>query len=178
LHEETVHLGGWMPFDRARAMVERFRRVTLSESTLRRMTEGAGAVYERQQAQAVERLERERPAAPEGAATLLVSVDGAMVPLVGGEWAEVKTLLVGEVGKPIVVKGEPEVHTTQHSTYSRLTDAETFTRGAALELHRRGVSAAKTVVAPTDGAEWIEGFRGCTARGRCGSSTSRTPPSD
>jgi hypothetical protein len=26
---------------------------------------------------------------------MLLSVDGAMVPLVGGEWAEVKTLVLG-----------------------------------------------------------------------------------
>jgi hypothetical protein len=26
-----------------------------------------------------------------------VSVDGAMAPLIGGEWAEVKTLVIGEV---------------------------------------------------------------------------------
>ncbi len=34
-----------------------------------------------------------------------------MVPLVGGEWAEVKTLVIGEVQPPVIEKGEPVVHT-------------------------------------------------------------------
>lgn len=40
----------------------------------------------------VERLERELPAAPQGPDVLQLSVDGAMVPLLHKEWAEVKTL--------------------------------------------------------------------------------------
>jgi hypothetical protein len=45
----------------------------------------------------VETLEREVPVAPQGPAVQLLSVDGAMVPLVVGEWAEVKTLALGVV---------------------------------------------------------------------------------
>jgi hypothetical protein len=37
------------------------------------------------------------PEAPAGPAKHLFSVDGAMVPLVSGEWAEVKTLVLGEI---------------------------------------------------------------------------------
>jgi len=33
-------------------------------------------------------------------------VDGAMIPLVGGEWAEVKTLTIGEIQKPVLERGE------------------------------------------------------------------------
>ena len=41
----------------------------------------------------VEELERTLPAPPQGPAVQVLSVDGAMVPLVQGEWAEVKTVV-------------------------------------------------------------------------------------
>jgi hypothetical protein len=40
-----------------------------------------------------------------------LSVDGAFVPLVGGEWAEVKTLVIDEVEPPKQVKGEMVIQT-------------------------------------------------------------------
>jgi len=54
----------------------------------------------------VECLERETPAPPPGPAKQLLSVDGAFIPLVGGEWAEVKTLVIGEVLPPLQRDGE------------------------------------------------------------------------
>src|SRR5439155_25090877 len=85
--------------------------------------------------------------------------DGAMVPLVGGEWAEVKTLALGVVQEPVVNRrGEPEVHTTALSYFSRLTDHETFGRLATVETHRRGTETAGVVCAVVDGAEWEQEF--------------------
>src|SRR5207248_2268005 len=111
------------------------------------------------QTAAVERLEREVPAAPQGPAVQLLSVDGAMVPLVGGEWAEVKTLALGVVQEPSVKRqGEQEIHTTELSYFSRLTDHETFGRLALVETHRRGTETAGVVCAVVDGAEWEQGF--------------------
>ncbi len=55
----------------------------------------------------MEQLEAEQPVEPEGPAKLFVSVDGAMVPLVGGEWAQVKTLALGEVERPPSSEGRP-----------------------------------------------------------------------
>ncbi len=78
-------------------MLERFRRVSLSASTLRGRTERAGGVDERRQQAEVERLERERPPSPVGEETLMRSVDGAMVAWVGGSWVEVKSRVVGRV---------------------------------------------------------------------------------
>ena len=54
----------------------------------------------------MQRLEKERPPAKKGRAKLQISADGAMVPLVHGIWAEVKTLVVGEVQPPVDEKGE------------------------------------------------------------------------
>src|SRR6266566_3315557 len=58
------------------------------------------------------RLERERPPAPDGPAVQYLSADGAMVPLVGGEWAEVKTLAIGVVEVRPGEDGLPEAHTS------------------------------------------------------------------
>ena len=77
-----------------------------------------------------------------------------MVPLVGGEWAEVKTLAVGQVR----TVGEGQFHTSELSYFSRLTDAQSFGRLASLELHRRGTERAAVVCAVNDGAEWIAKF--------------------
>lgn len=102
---------------------------------------------------------RRSPTGPDKLRVLL-SADGAMVPLVAtrGTWAEVKALVVGEVGEPEKVAGELVVHTTGLSYFLRLTDNQTFERLALIETHRRGVESARAVVAVTDGAEWIQGF--------------------
>ena len=87
-----------------------------------------------------------------------VSVDGAFVPLVGKEWAEVKTQATGQVEEPVLEKGEWVVHTKDLSYFSRLADHERFARLATVETHRRGVEKAGLVCAVVDGADWIQGF--------------------
>jgi hypothetical protein len=97
LAEGVARLGTKMPFEQAAAELVFFWGVELDETTVRRHTQAAGAAYVAEQTAEVERLERERPAAPAGPAVQYLSADGAMVPLVGGQWAEVKTLAIGEV---------------------------------------------------------------------------------
>ncbi len=87
-----------------------------------------------------------------------MSVDGAHVPLVGGEWAEVKTLVLGVVQPPQTIKGETVIHTTEPSDFSRLTDSETFQRLALVETQRRGIETAGAVRFVTDGSEWLQKF--------------------
>jgi hypothetical protein len=93
-----------------------------------------------------------------GPAVQQLSLDGAMVPLVGGEWAEVKTLALGEVEQTTAADGSVRVRTTALSYFSRLTDAETFRELARGELYRRGTAAAGVVCAVQDGAEWQQRF--------------------
>lgn len=147
-----------MPFGRAAQELAHFRRTVVSRPTAERLTEAAGAAYVAVQTAEVARIERELPAAPTGPARQFLSVDGAMVPLVGGQWAEAKTLVIGEVQAPVIVKGEAVIHTRNHSYFSRLTDAETFQRLALVETHWRGVENAGAVAATTDGSEWIQKF--------------------
>jgi hypothetical protein len=85
LEEELSHLGAWMPFEKAWEMMRRMRGVEVSEATVRRHTEGNGAVYVAVQEAEVERIEKALPEAPAGPERQLLSVDGAMVPLAGGE---------------------------------------------------------------------------------------------
>jgi hypothetical protein len=138
-------------------MLEQVLRVKISGSTARRYSEAAGAAYEAIQTEAVEQIERCLPEAPLGPAQQLLSVDGAMVPLVKGEWAEVKTLAIGEV-TTVQKKGQPVVQSQALSYFSRLTDADTFTRLALVETHRRGLETAQQVAAVSDGAEWNQRF--------------------
>ena len=122
------------------------------------MTESVGLAYEAVQLAEVERIEQEWPEVGAGADKLVLSVDGAFVPLVHGEWAEGKTLVVGEVGEPKVVDGQRVVPTHSHSYFSRLTDAAQFQRLTFGELYRRCVETAQSVASVSDGAEWIQGY--------------------
>jgi hypothetical protein len=132
-----------------------FTRVTVSRETARRLTEGAGAALVAWETAEVERLERDGPPGPAGPPVQQLSVDGAMVPLVHGEWAEVKTLVLGTV-EPRPGEAGPEPHATALSYFSRLTDAATFRRLMRLECHRRGTATAGTVCGIVDGAEWCQ----------------------
>jgi hypothetical protein len=160
LQEAVVRLGARMPFGGVVAELTFLKHVTTTEATVRRHAETAGAAYVALQTAEVERVERTLPAVPAGAPRQLLSTDGALVPLVHGEWAEVKTVAIGAIQPPVLdaKRGEVVVHTTALSYFSRLADAETFTRLATVETHRRGTERAAIVCAVNDGAEWIQGF--------------------
>jgi hypothetical protein len=146
-----------MPFERVPAVLAFFMGVTIDADTARRLTEGAGAAQVVVETVAVEHLEAALPPAPVGPAVQQLSIDGAMVPLVGGEWAEVKTLAVGTVVAAQPAES-PDPRTEDLSYFSRLADAETFGRLATVETHRRGTETAGVVCAVVDGAAWLQGF--------------------
>lgn len=158
LQEDLVRLGTWMPFQRALGELQHFRGTGVSKSSAVRLTEAAGGAYVALQKEEVERIERELPEPPPGPVQQFLSVDGAMIPIVGGEWSEVKTMVIGDVMPPRMVKGEEIIQTTNHSYFSRMTESSNFERLALVETQRRGVESAQTVVAVTDGAEWIQKF--------------------
>lgn len=155
--EHLAHLAAWMPFACAAKMLEDLLGIQVSEPTVRRGTQRAGALYEaRQTAQSLQTSQKEPVATPCGKQA--ISTDGAYVPLVKGEWAEVRTVAIGEVKEQASARGEHEVHTCRLSYFSRMTDADTFGDLAEVEMRRRGVRQAKAVCAVTDGADWIQGF--------------------
>jgi hypothetical protein len=147
-----------MPFRRATRELNHFTGVRVSESTARRLTEQGGADYVAVQTEQVEQLQKQLSPPVAGPPLQLLSVDGAFVPLVNQEWAEVKTLAVGVVDKPAREKGEEVVHTRELSYFSRSSEASQFTTQALVELHRRGTETAQKVIAVTDGAAWEQSF--------------------
>lgn len=139
-----------MPFGLAAEYLNELLGTRISEATVRRETLAAGAALVALETQAVDLLEKETPAAQATHRVLQMSVDGAMVPLAGGQWAEARTLAVGGM-----VCANGVLQACDLSYFSRMTDHVSFTRLATIETHRRGVEAAEVVLAVNDGAEWI-----------------------
>jgi len=157
-YECLVRLGSWIPFGKAAQTLQELLGVVTSKSSAKRATEAAGAAYVAIQTEAAEQIERAAPEEPVGVEHALLSVDGAIVPLVGGEWAEVKTLVVGEVCSKQNGQGETVISTQALSYFSRLVDAQRFQQLAHSELHRRGIGRCGQVAAVMDGADWQQGF--------------------
>lgn len=149
-----MRLGTRVPFAEAADVLAETRGIVMDHDTLRRWTERAGQVAAQDTDTAVEAWYASYPLSPPGPALQVVSVDGAMVPLQHGVWAEVRTLAIGEGTKD--AQGHPQ--TTRLSYCARLATAEDFGRVSTLETHRRGTRVATTVVAVTDGAAWIQGW--------------------
>lgn len=158
-HECLVRLAGWIPsFEKAVELLGDVLGIEVSKIVAQNYTEDAGAAYEQMQKEEVEELERDMPEPTRGAEKMQLSADGAMIPLLHGVWAEVRTLVIGEVQPAVQEKGEWVVHTRNLSYFSRKVSAQEFQRLALVEMHRRGVERAKQVAAVMDGADWEQGF--------------------
>ena len=155
-HESLVRLGTWMPFEKAATMLTGLLGVTISRSKGRRCTQAAGRAYVELQTEEAERIEREAPEPRPGCEQMVMSADGAMIPLLQGDWGEVKTLALGEVVKEQRKESDGEVHVKNISYFSRLVDARRFEHLTLSEVHRRGVDQCKQVAAVMDGAEWLQ----------------------
>jgi hypothetical protein len=153
-----LRLGAWLPFERVAQELRGLLGVSIGRETIRRRTEAAGATLVAVAQREGEELARTWPWPQVAAGRYQVSVDGAMVPLVHGQWAEVKTLVLGRVERQWVVDGTETVRTTALSYFSRLASATTFRRLAWVETHRRGITRAADVCAVTDGAPWCQRF--------------------
>ena len=156
LVEWAVLFGTLLPFRVAARLLRLVSGVTISAETVRRLTERAGAAGVALDTDDLERIERELPDPAAGPAVQQLSVDGAMVSLVDGSWAEVKTLAIGTVTAGQDRGGAPV--TVDLSYFSRLADAERFGRLATVETQRRGTTTAGVVVGVVDGAAWCQGF--------------------
>lgn len=157
-HENLVRLSSWMPFEKAVGIFRDFTGIEVSKGMSQRYTEEAGQVYEQIQAKEVAEIEKKAPVAAKRSEKLQISADGAMVPLLHGVWAEVRTVVIGDVYSRIEKNGESTAHTRNLSYFSRKVSAEAFQRLAVVEMHRRGVEHAQEIAAIMDGAEWEQGF--------------------
>lgn len=159
LQEALVRLSTQQPsFAKAAQELTFFTGATVHADTARRRSEAAGAVLLTYETAEAARILQEHPTPPLGPERLVFSVDGAMVPIVGGQWKEVRTLAVGAVQPPRDTADGPVVQTCDLSYFSRLSDSATFAEQAMLELHRRGIETAQRVGAVVDGAEWCQSF--------------------
>lgn len=160
----AVQFGTHLPFAAAARLLSAACGTRVPHDTVRRLTERAGAVWwqlELEMVHAVETAALDPRAAPVAVPDQQVvtperpvqlSIDGAMVPLVRGEWAEVRTLVIGEVA---TTRSGPKA--TALSYVSALASATDFSRSVLGELTRRGVLRhAGPIVAITDGAVWIQ----------------------
>ena len=151
LYQCLVRLGTELPFERVPALAQLLLGVHVSVDTVRRLTEAAGVAQVEREEALCQHLWQRAPDGPAGPEVQQLSADGAMVPLVGGEWAEVRTLAVGTVE----TDGEGEAHTKDLRYFSRLCSAAAFIDWVELPLYHAGTAQAGTVVAVQDGADWL-----------------------
>lgn len=149
IQQVVVRLGSMVPFGQVPPILQMVGRVSVSRASVQRLTETAGDALVHAEQAAAERITRDLPPDPVGARCQQVSVDGAMVPIVGGEWREVKTMVIGELSNG-------DGHARQLSYVARIAPLEAFVQVTTAELHRRGTFAAETVVAVVDGAAWCQ----------------------
>ncbi|EFH86702.1 ISKra4-like element ISKra2 family transposase [Ktedonobacter racemifer] len=157
-HEHLVHLSSWMPFARAAEMMQRLLGVQVSEASARRQSEQAGALALAVQTVLASEPFASSPSVSKPTKRLAISADGAYVPLLKGQWAEVRTVAFGEVEPSTSPAGAQEVTVSHLSYFSRMCDAQTFATLADVEMRERGVRQAQEIGAVTDGAEWLQGF--------------------
>src|SRR5437667_3912958 len=157
-HEHVVHLACFMPFAKASSLLAHLLGVQVGEETVRRLTEQAGRQVEEAEEQAASAPWQEETNALVPQARLAMSADGAYVPLVKGEWAEVRTLALGKVKRSGASGSESEVRTHDLSYFSRMTSAGRFIELAEVETRRRKLVQAQEVCAVMDGAGWLQGL--------------------
>ena len=126
LVESIALLGTVMPFERVPLVLDRLLTIPVGVETARRLTERIGETRVALEDAEAERVRATLPMPVSGPAVQPLSLDGAMVPLVGGTWVEVKSLALGEVTRTTAADGSVQITTTALSYFSRLTDAETF----------------------------------------------------
>ncbi len=157
LVELGVWLGAKLTFPEAAAFLARCTGTRLSPATLRRAAIASGeAVRALEAAQRTAISAGTAPSPPVPTELLQISVDGSMLPVVGGEWREARLAAIG------VVTPDPRdrrtVRTTQLSYAGTFGPAESFRQEALGEVVGRGVDQAPRVVAVSDGAPWIQSF--------------------
>jgi hypothetical protein len=157
-HEHLVHLASWMPFAKVSAMLARLLGVQVGEETVRRLTQVAGRRVEEGQTQAASAPWQEERRATAPPARLVISADGAYVPLLNGQWAEVRTLAIGSCLASEAARTSSEDRVGDLSYFSRMTSAEHFIELAEVETRRRCLVQAQQVGAVMDGAGWLQGL--------------------
>jgi hypothetical protein len=157
VQETLTRLSSRLSYREAQEELALMWKVVVSIGGMQQITLRHGRVADQLITEAVAELEATAPAATAQPEQMVMCTDGAMVQLTSGEWREVKTMSLGEF-HPIWDAKQRKVvtRTTDLSYFSRMAPAESFSRLALVEWHRRGGENAKQVVAVQDGALWIQ----------------------
>ena len=111
--EHLVHLASWMPFDKAAQMIEEILGVQTNEETARQFTEQVGSWMQAAQTAEVAadgELESEEQRLLQ---RCVFSADGAMISLIHTQWAETRTVAVGELEEQLTAENKQEIHVGQ-----------------------------------------------------------------
>lgn len=90
--DHVGHRVRWMPFAHAARLLEELGEVHVSEATVRRHPEQARQVCEELQKEHRRKTTTLQPQREDAPRRFVLSADGALVSLVQGGWAEVRTL--------------------------------------------------------------------------------------
>lgn len=150
LEQAICHLGAWVPFERAPALIEGLLGWAVSEQTVRRTTERLGErAAEKSRRDAAAFKEAPKSFAPERETErLAIALDGTMAHM-GGEWREAK------VGAVFAFDESGEQVPGSKRYVARFGDPGEIGNVLALESHRSGLSRSKQLVVLGDGAPWI-----------------------
>ncbi len=145
-------VGTLLPFAYGSDLLERISGVRVPAASVRRVAQAAGREVAALEAATADRIARELPPAVPGPPRQLLSGDGVMVPLVGGDWREVKLAVFGTLGT--TAGGEP---TAKELSYvAAVAEVSTFSHALLGEAHRRGLERAEVVAAVSDGVVWCQ----------------------
>ena len=134
-------------------------KVRVSKGGMRDVTMRHGQVADALIKEKAAYLEATAPQPTAQPEQMVMCTDGAMVQVTSGEWREVKTVTFGEFRPQWDARKRQVVTKTDNISYfSRVENADAFSRSALVEWHRRGGENAHTVVAVQDGALWIQSF--------------------
>jgi len=162
--KQAVWLSGLVPYEGAAEIMQRVGQIAISKSSVWRRVKRWGkalqAVEARQQVKAYE-LEEPRPQDPNHSREKMgVSMDGAMIQLVGEGWKELKVGCVFEIGvrtgQDPQTKEAVQLGSAIHNTYvAHLGGPEPFGRQIWAEARQRDWMKAEDSLAIGDGATWI-----------------------
>jgi hypothetical protein len=159
VQEAITRLSSRMSYREAHQELELLWKVKISKGGMRDVTMRHGHVADALIQEKVAHLEATAPAPTAQPEQMVMCTDGAMVQLTSGEWREVKTVSFGEFRPYWDAKQHKVVTQTDSISYfSRVENADVFSRSALVEWHRRGGENAHTLVAVQDGALWIQSF--------------------
>jgi hypothetical protein len=153
-----TRLSATVAFAEATTLLADVLGVAVSPASARRFTHAAGTAALAVEAADRAEVERACPDPPVHPDRLQLSIDATKVPLVGGEWTDVKLAVFADLVPTVTADGDPDVAAVNLTYVARWEPAEQFGHTLTLEAHRRGVDVAQDIASPNDGADWIQGI--------------------